>query len=172
MPRRPPVIAVAVALVVVGLVVAWMGQRAEAVTSGQPALTWRLSPASNTVTIRLTAGQGPLGRQDLARSRLTVAEPGTRHLRTVDPDGRTVRVPVPPGRQTQLAVQVRGPQPYRRTLTVAVPPALRVTAVRAAFQRVAGIGVRPPSPPGTRAALRHRQDQLPGGVAGGGRQEP
>lgn len=149
--RRPPVIAVATALVVVGLAVAWIGQRAEAVASGQPGLTWRLSPASNTVTIRLTPGQGPEGRQDLARSRLTVAEPGKGHLREVDPDGGTVRVPVPPGRQTLLAVQVRGPQPYHRTLTVTAPPALRVTTAR---RRSSGVLVSASS------RLRHRAQGL------------
>ena len=36
-------------------------------------------------------------------------------------------MPVPPGQQTQLLVQVTGPRPFRRTLTVTVPPALRVS---------------------------------------------
>jgi len=126
--RRPPVIAVAAALVVVGLIVAWMGQRADAVASGQPRVTWHLSRASNTVTVRLTPGQGPLGRQFLAHSTLTVTEPGKTHLKNPDPGGRMVRVTVPPGRQTQLTVLVKGPQPSRRTLTVTVPPALRIVA--------------------------------------------
>jgi peptidoglycan/xylan/chitin deacetylase (PgdA/CDA1 family) len=134
--RRPPVIAVAAALVVVGLIVAWMGQRADAVASGQPRVTWHLSPASNTVTVRLTPGQGAQGRQVLAHSKLTVTEPGTTHLRGADPDGQTVRVAVPPGQQTQLTVLVKGPQPSRRTLTVTVPPALRVTA---AHRRASGL---------------------------------
>ena len=134
--RRPPVIAVAAALVVVGLIVAWMGQRADAVASGRPRVTWHLSPASNTVTVRLTPGQGPLGRQFLANSTLTVTEPGKTHLKKADPGGRIVRVMVPPGRQTQLTVLVKGPQPSRRTLTVIVPPALRITA---AHHRASGL---------------------------------
>ena len=134
--RRPPVIAVAAALVVVGLIVAWMGQRADAVASGQPRVTWHLSRASNTVTVRLTPGQGPLGRQFLANSTLTVTEPGKTHLKNPDPGGQMVRVTVPPGRQTQLTVLVKGPQPSRRTLTVTVPPALRITA---AHHRASGL---------------------------------
>ena len=134
--RRPPVIAVAAALVVVGLIVAWMGQRADAVASGRPRVTWHLSPASNTVTVRLTPGQGPLGRQFLANSTLTVTEPGKTHLKNPDPGGQMVRVTVPPGRQTQLTVLVKGPQPSRRTLTVTVPPALRITA---AHHRASGL---------------------------------
>jgi peptidoglycan/xylan/chitin deacetylase (PgdA/CDA1 family) len=134
--RRPPVIAVATALVVVGLIVAWMGQRADAVASSQPRVAWHLSPASNTVTVRLTPGQGAQGRQVLAHSKLTVTEPGKTHLRGADPDGQMVRVAVPPGQQTQLTVLVKGPQPSRRTLTVTVPPALRITA---AHRRASGL---------------------------------
>jgi len=117
-------------LVLVGLAVAWMGQRAEAVASDQPGVVWRLSPASNTVTIRLTPGSGPLGRQVLAHSHLTVAGTGKDHPRKVDPDGSAVRIAVPPGRKTQLTVLVKGPQPSSRTVTVTAPPALRVTASR------------------------------------------
>jgi len=114
----------------VGLAVAWMGQRAEAVASDQPGVVWRLSPASNTVAIRLAPGSGPQGRQVLARSHLIVTEAGNRHLTKTSPDGGTVRVPVPPGQQTSLTVLVKGPQPASRTVTVTVPPALRVTAAR------------------------------------------
>jgi len=114
----------------VGLVVAWMGQRAEAIASEQPGVVWRLSPASNTVTIRMTPGSGPQGRQVLARSHLMVTETGHRHLRKTSPDGGLVRVPVSPGRQASLTVLVQGPQPSSRTVTVTVPPALRITAAR------------------------------------------
>src|SRR5689334_15060784 len=61
--RRPLVLAAVGGLVVVGLAVAWLGQRAEAVASAKPGLVWALSPASNTVTVRLTAGSGPQARQ-------------------------------------------------------------------------------------------------------------
>jgi peptidoglycan/xylan/chitin deacetylase (PgdA/CDA1 family) len=37
---------------------------------------------------------------------------------------------VPPGAQTQLSVQVKGPQPVTQMLAVTVPPRLRVTALR------------------------------------------
>ena len=112
-----------------GLAVAWMGQRAEAVASDQPGVVWRLSPASNTVTIRLTPGSGPQGRQVLARSHLTVAGTGKAHLRRVDPDGSVVQVPVPPGRQTRLTVGVQGPlQRVRAVGTESVPGLLVVRA--------------------------------------------
>ena len=117
-------------LVLVGLVVAWMGQRAEAVASDQPGVVWRFSPGSNTVAIRLTPGSGPLGRQVLAHSHLVVTETGKQHLTRTSPDGRPARIPVPPGRRTGLTVLVKGPQPSSRTLTVTAPPALRITAAR------------------------------------------
>ena len=87
--RRPFVLAAAGALVLVGLAVAWLGQRAEAAASAKPSVVWALSPASNTVTVRLTAGSGPAARQVLARSRLRVAETGPK-----DPD----KSPGAPGR--------------------------------------------------------------------------
>jgi peptidoglycan/xylan/chitin deacetylase (PgdA/CDA1 family) len=93
-----------------------------------PALTWTLSPATNTVTIRLTSGSGPSGRQIRARSRLVVSRDG--QLAGRSPDGGVVRVPVPPGKQTSLVVQVTGPRPIRQAFTVTVPPALRVLASR------------------------------------------
>src|SRR5215472_4314879 len=145
--RRPPLWAAAAVLVLMGLTVAWMGQRAEAVASSQPGMVWRLSPASNTVTIRLTPGAGPLGRQVLAHSHLTVTGEGRRHVRAAPPDGGMVRVHVPPGRQTDLVVSVTGPQPFGRELTVTVPPRLRVTASRRGPH---GLLVRASSP------LRHR----------------
>ena len=115
---------------VVGLFVAWMGQRAEAIASGRPGLVWALSPGSNTVTVRLTAGSGPQARQVLAHSRLSVAEAGTRHPEKAPAGSRKIRVPVPPGKRTQLVVRVSGPQPFQRALTVTVPPPLRILAVR------------------------------------------
>jgi peptidoglycan/xylan/chitin deacetylase (PgdA/CDA1 family) len=115
-------------LILAGEVVAWAGQHGTAVAA--PKVAWALLPASNTVTVRLAAGGGPLGRQILARSHLVVSENGPGHLKRRSPDGGMVRMPVPPGRRTRLLVQVSGPQPLRRTLTVTVPPALRVIASR------------------------------------------
>lgn len=133
-------------LVLVGEMVAWVGQPARAVAPVDVA--WALFPASNTVTIRLTAGGEPLSRRILARSHLTVSEDGPGHLRRGAPDGGTVQVPVPPGRRTRLVVQVKGPQPFRRTLTVTVPPALRVIASRSSsgglLIRLSGPLRRPP----------------------------
>jgi len=93
-----------------------------------PALTWALSPATNTVTIRLASASGPSGRWILARSRVVVSKDGQPTRPSLD--GRVVRVPVPPGKQTSLVVQVTGPRPIRQAFTVTVPPALRVLASR------------------------------------------
>ena len=60
---RLPVLAAAGTLIAVGLAVAWLGQRADAQARAMPGVTWTLSPAANTVTIRLTPGSGPSGRQ-------------------------------------------------------------------------------------------------------------
>ena len=139
--RQPPVLVVAALLVVAGLMVAWIGQNAEAVSSGQPTVAWRLSPASNTVTVRLAAGVGPLGRRVLAQSRLTVTEAG-KHPVSAPPGGK-VRIAVTPGGQAQLEVLVKGPQPVQKTLTVTVPPRLRVVASR---RDSAGLLVRASSP--------------------------
>jgi peptidoglycan/xylan/chitin deacetylase (PgdA/CDA1 family) len=110
--------------------VAWLGQRAEAVASNRPGVAWKLSPATNTVTVRLTEGSGPAARQVLAHSHLTVTEAGNQHPAKASASGRRVRVPVPPGTQTGLVVRVSGPQPFQQALTVTVPPRLRVTATR------------------------------------------
>jgi peptidoglycan/xylan/chitin deacetylase (PgdA/CDA1 family) len=117
-------------LVAAGLIVAWMGQHAVALASARPAVAWALDPSSNTVTIRLKPGGAPSSRRILARSRLTVSEDGNGKQWTQPPDGATVGVPVPPGRQTRLEVQVAGPAPFSQTFTVTAPPALRVTASR------------------------------------------
>ena len=149
--RRPLVPAVAGALVVVGLAVAWMGQRAEAAASSRPGVVWSLSPASNTVTVRLTEGSGPAARHVLARSRLTVAEAGKKDPEKAPAGARKARVRVPPGRRTGLVVQVSGPQPFRQALTVTVPPRLRILAVRRGTH---GVLISASSP------LRSRADEL------------
>jgi peptidoglycan/xylan/chitin deacetylase (PgdA/CDA1 family) len=112
------------------LTVAWLGQRAEAGASARPVVTWKLSPASNTVAIRLTEGSGPAAGHVLAHSRLTVAEAGKQYPAKTSAGGRRVRVPVPPGTQTGLVVRVSGPRPFQQALTVTVPPRLRVIATR------------------------------------------
>jgi peptidoglycan/xylan/chitin deacetylase (PgdA/CDA1 family) len=92
-------------------------------------VAWALSPASNTVTIRVTppAGKaGTAGRQVLARSRLTVSETGNGHTERWSQAGGTVQVPVPAGARTSLLVQLTGPQPLTRILTVSAPPPLRM----------------------------------------------
>lgn len=117
-------------LILIGLVVAAVGQRAAIAASGAPHVEWVLSPSSNTVTVRLTPGDGQASGEIVARSHLTVSEAGNGRMRRHSPGGSVVRIHVPPGRQTELLVRVQGPRPFRRTLTVTVPPALRVTASR------------------------------------------
>jgi peptidoglycan/xylan/chitin deacetylase (PgdA/CDA1 family) len=151
--RRPPLdrrlllLLMAGALIVAGLVAAWLGQRATAQALSRPGVVWALSPASNTVTIKLTPGAGPSGRQVVADSHLVVSENGTRHLRRTSPAGGKARIPVPPGQRTRLVVVVKGPQSFRRTLTVTVPPRLRVVVSRPGS---GGLLIRASSP------LRHR----------------
>jgi peptidoglycan/xylan/chitin deacetylase (PgdA/CDA1 family) len=140
-------LAAAGTLVGLGLVVAWIGQRADAAAQARPQVVWTLSAASNTVTIRLASGTGPRGRDVLARSRLVVSEGGKTQLSRAAPGGGVVRVPVPPGTQAQLRVQVTGPAPVTQTLTVTVPPRLRVIMLR---HTTGGLLIRTSSP------LRHQ----------------
>ena len=127
---RPSVLVMPGLLVLIGLVVAALGQRAAIAASGAPRLAWALSPSSNTVTVRLTPGDGQASGQIVARSHLTVSEDGDGRLGRHSSGGSVVRIHVPPGTQTDLLIRVQGPRPFRRTLTVTVPPALRVTASR------------------------------------------
>ena len=91
-------------------------------------MAWVFSPASNTVTIRVTPQAGPAGRQVLARSRLAVSENGNGRTGRWSATGGTVQVPVPAGGRTSLFVQLTGPQPLTRTLTVTAPPTPRIVA--------------------------------------------
>jgi peptidoglycan/xylan/chitin deacetylase (PgdA/CDA1 family) len=125
--RRVPLLAAAGALVGVGLIVAWLGQRAEAAAQARPGITWSASAAANKVTIRLTPGSGPSAGHLVADSRIVVSESGKKHRWRAAPGRGMVRVPVPPGRRTQIFVQVQGPEPITRTLTVTLPPRLVAT---------------------------------------------
>src|SRR6516165_2692572 len=120
-------LAAAGTLVGLGLVVAWMGQRADAASQARPTVAWTLSAATNTVIIRLAPGSSPTGHEVLARSRIVVSEDGKIQLSRAAPGRGGVRVPVPPGTQTQLTVQLKGPMPVTKTLAVTVPPRLRTT---------------------------------------------
>jgi peptidoglycan/xylan/chitin deacetylase (PgdA/CDA1 family) len=144
--RRVPILAAAGALVGVGLLVAWMGQRAEAVARARPGLTWSVSAASNRVTIRLTAGSGPSAGHIVTGSRIVVSESGRKHKWRAAPGRAMIRVPVPPGRRTQLLVQVQGPEPITKTLTVTLPPRLVATVRHTAH----GLLIQASSP------LRHK----------------
>ena len=91
-------------------------------------VAWVFSPASNTVTIRVTSQAGTAGRQVLAQSRLAVSENGSGHTGRWSAAGGTVRVPVPAGGRTSLLVQLTGPQQLTRTLKVSAPQAPRIVA--------------------------------------------
>ena len=91
-------------------------------------VAWVLSPASNTVTIRVTSPAGTAGRQVLAQSRLAVSEKGNGHTERWSAAGGTVQVPVPAGEQTSLLVELTGPQTLTRTLTVSTPSPPRIVA--------------------------------------------
>ena len=142
MDRRLLLLAAAGTLAGMGLIVAWMGQRAEAAAHARPGLTWSVSAASNTVTIRLTPGSGSTASDVMARSRIVVSEQGEEHRWRAAPGRGKLRVPAPPGRQTQLSVQVLGPEPIARTLTVALPPRLIATVRRTS----GGLLIRASSP--------------------------
>ena len=142
LPRRVPILAVAGALVAVGLIVAWMGQRADAAARARPGITWSVSAASNKVTIRLTPGSGPSSGHIVAGSRIVASVSGRKHKWRAAPGRGMVRVPVPPGGRTQIFVQVQGPEPITKTLTVTLPPRLAATVRRTAQ----GLLIRASSP--------------------------
>src|ERR1700746_2866610 len=89
-------------LVGLGLVVAWMGQRADAAAQARPRLCCTRPAAANTVTIRLAPGNSPLGRKVLARSRIVVSEGGKTLLSRASPGHGVGRVPVAPGTQNHV----------------------------------------------------------------------
>ncbi len=98
-------------------------------------VAWVFSPASNTVTIRVTSQAGTAGRQVLAHSRLAVSENGNGHAGRWSAAGGTVQVPVPAGGRTSLLVQLTGPQSLTRTLTVSAPRPLQIVASGASSGR-------------------------------------
>jgi len=95
-------------------------------------LAWAFSPASNTVTVRVTRPAGTSGQLILDKSRLAVSADGNGQRERWSPAGAMVRVPVPPGRRTSLMVRLTGPQPLTQTVTVTAPPPLRLVASRGA----------------------------------------
>jgi len=131
---RRTVLAV-VLLSLAALVVGCLGRSGPAAAPVPFRVAWALSPASNTVTIRVTAPAGTAGRQVLARSRLAVSETGDGHTGRWSQAGGTVQVPVPAGARTSLLVRLTGPQPLTRMLTVSAPPLLRMVASGAGFGR-------------------------------------
>jgi peptidoglycan/xylan/chitin deacetylase (PgdA/CDA1 family) len=93
-------------------------------------VTWRLSPASNTVTIRLTGGSSRASRAIQASSHLSVTEEASGRPERSARYGRIARVTVRPGTPTRLLVQVKGPRPLSRVLSVTAPLPLRVLSSR------------------------------------------
>jgi peptidoglycan/xylan/chitin deacetylase (PgdA/CDA1 family) len=92
-----------------------------------PRFVWAFSPASNTVTIRVSHPAGTPGRM-LAGSRLAVSEDGDGPPQRWSAAGEMVRVPVPPGRRTSLLMRLTGPQSLTETVTITAPPPLRPVA--------------------------------------------
>jgi peptidoglycan/xylan/chitin deacetylase (PgdA/CDA1 family) len=98
-------------------------------------VAWVFSPASNTVTIRVTPQAGTAGQQVLAQSRLAVSENGNGHTERWSAAGGTVRVPVSAGGRTRLLVQLTGSRSLTRTLTINTPRPPRVVASGASSGR-------------------------------------
>jgi peptidoglycan/xylan/chitin deacetylase (PgdA/CDA1 family) len=119
------------ATMLAAILAALLARPERGIAAGQPSLAWAFSPASNTVTLRLVPAPGSASRQVLADSRVTVIAAGNGQTRHWSTDAGVLRVRVPPGGKTRLAVLVSGPQPLRRTLTVVAPSALRVAMSRA-----------------------------------------
>jgi peptidoglycan/xylan/chitin deacetylase (PgdA/CDA1 family) len=136
--------------VAVGLIVAWVGQRAEAIAQARPGIRWSVSAAANKVTIRLTPGSGPAADRVVSGSRIVVSERGRNHRWRAAPGRGMIRVPVAPGTRTQISVQVLGPAPVARTLAVTLPPRLVATVHHTSgglLIRASSPLVRPPLTP-------------------------
>jgi peptidoglycan/xylan/chitin deacetylase (PgdA/CDA1 family) len=129
---RRAVVLVAV-LSLVALIAGCLGQSGPAPVSLRVA--WVFSPASNTVTIRVTPQAGTVGQQVVAQSRLAVSENGDGHTGRWSAAGGTVRVPVSAGGRTRLLVQLTGSQSLTRTLTINTPRPLWVVASGASSGR-------------------------------------
>ncbi|MFZ0191175.1 MAG: polysaccharide deacetylase family protein [Streptosporangiaceae bacterium] len=129
---RRAVVLVAV-LSLVALIAGCLGRAGPAPVPLQVA--WAFSPASNTVTIRVTPQAGTAGQQVLAQSRLAVSENGNGHTERWSAAGGTVRVPVSAGGRTRLLVQLTGSRSLTRTLTINTPRPPRVVASGASSGR-------------------------------------
>lgn len=131
--RRLTVLAVAVSLT--AAVAAWLGRPGPAPVPLQ--LSWTLSPAANTVAIRVTSTAGTAGQQVLARSQVAVTEEGAGPANGPangqanghwSAAGAAVTVPVTAGTRVTLLVRLTGPQPLSRTVTVSAPAAPQITS--------------------------------------------
>ena len=90
-----------------------------------------LAPASNTVTVTVSAPAGTAGEELLAHSTVAVSEAGGGSPGHWSAAGGTVQVPVPAGARTSLLVKLTGPQQLTRTVTVTAParPRIRTSGV-------------------------------------------
>jgi peptidoglycan/xylan/chitin deacetylase (PgdA/CDA1 family) len=129
---RRAVVLVAV-LSLVALIAGCLGRSGSAPVSLRVA--WAFSPASNTVTIRITPQAGTVGQQIVAQSRLAVSENSNGHTGRWSAAGGTVRVPVSAGGRTRLLVQLTGSQPLTSTLTINTPRPPRIVASGASSGR-------------------------------------
>ena len=94
-----------------------------------------LAPASNTVTVTVSAPAGTAGEQLLAHSTVAVSEAGRASPGHWSAAGGTVQVPVPAGAKTSLLVKLTGPQPLTRTVTVTAPARPRILSSGASSGR-------------------------------------
>jgi len=135
----------------------WLGRPAPASALD---LVWAFSPASNTVTVRVTGPVGASGQRILAQSRLAVSADGDGRPERWSAADKMVRMPVPAGRRTTLLLRLTGPRPLTRTVTIAVPPPLRLVASRSASGQWLLDMSSPLRPPSTRVLCGTDQVQL------------
>jgi peptidoglycan/xylan/chitin deacetylase (PgdA/CDA1 family) len=112
--------------VLLALLATWLAWPGRGTPADRPRLAWAFSPASNTVTLWMVPAAGSSSQRVLADSRMAVTVAGNGEVRHWSANDGALRAAVPPGGQSRLLVQVTGPQPLRQTLTVTVPPALRI----------------------------------------------
>ena len=124
--RKRGVLVLGVLLALLAAWLVWPRGTPASTLAGGPRLAWAFSPASNTVTLWMVPAAGSSSQRVLADSHLAVTVTGNGEVRRWSADGGALRVAVPPGGQSRLLVQVTGPQPLRQTLTVTVPPTLRI----------------------------------------------
>jgi peptidoglycan/xylan/chitin deacetylase (PgdA/CDA1 family) len=126
----------AVLISIVALVAGCLADSGHASPAAVPLqLSSVLAPASNTVTVTVSAPAGTAGEQLLAHSTVAVSEAGGASPGHWLATGGTVQVPVPAGARTSLLVKLTGPQPLTRTVTVTAPARPRILSSGASSGR-------------------------------------